>query len=147
MKAVNASSQTCSMQPGFCIGLIHHCMEGRPHVKKEDSFSKPYATACCKFDGTVKTKNWCALAIALIRDDGPVTHPIYTQSTLSVRCMLCIRHILHYRKLHCRWATSHASDVCQACFKTLCELSQSTRVELILSGHTRVEYSVLCSRL
>ena len=77
-------------------------MEGGTHVKKEDSLSKPYATARCRFEGTVKTKNWCALAIALIRDEGPVNHPICTESTQSVRCMLCIRHILHNRKLHCK---------------------------------------------
>ena len=70
-------------------------MEGETHVKKEDSLSKPYATARCRFEGTVKTKNWCALAIALIREEGPVTHPICTESTLSVQCMLCIRLILH----------------------------------------------------
>ncbi len=77
-------------------------MEGGTHVKKEDSLSKPYATARCRLDGTVKTKNWCALAIALMRDEGPVTHPICTESTLSVRCMLCIRHILYSSKLHWR---------------------------------------------
>jgi hypothetical protein len=46
------------------------------HRKKSLSWSRPYATARCRLEGTVKVINWCALATAATSALGPVTHPI-----------------------------------------------------------------------
>lgn len=112
MQAVKASSRCMqSMQAvrhapcnqESVSGVFITAMQGRTHMKKEDSLSKPYATARCRLDGTVKTKNWCALAIALIREEGPVTHPICIESALSVCAMYAVHqtHIAQQQAALC----------------------------------------------
>ena len=97
------------------------------------SCSKPCATACCRLEGTVNTRNMCALATAPTKRWGPVTQPTCS-SCLCCRTMLgdlpwsatCSRPVYH--------------TACAVCSLCLCQ-QQHFRARGGSSKHTCGQHS------
>ncbi len=124
------------LQSHACVGALQAAgpqLPGRAHLKNPCSCSKPCATACCRFEGTVNTRNMCALATAPTKRWGPVTQPTCS-SCLCCRTMLgdlpwsapCSRPVYH--------------TACAVCSLCLCQ-QQHLRARGGSSKHTCGQHS------